>query len=72
MRLKIAGGKYALYYPQERPVTGRKIVVWDDGGNYLGLGFAVNHSCGVVLRVKGKTIDSNSTAHWAYVFDKCI
>jgi hypothetical protein len=67
MRLKIGGDKYASYYPQERPLPGASIKIWDDKGVYLGFGSAFDtRKCGVVLIVKGRTIDSNEIAHWCY------
>lgn len=67
MRLQIGPNKYAAYYPQERPLEGRPVKVWNEDGEFLGVGIAgYRKSCGGVITVNGKTFDSNHILHWEY------
>lgn len=65
MRLKIGEDGYAASFPQERPIPGMEVKIWNEEGEYLGVGHAFEtRKCGVALIVNGLTIDSNHVAHW--------
>ncbi|WP_155765186.1 hypothetical protein [Raoultella ornithinolytica] len=64
-RLRVAEGRYAAYFPQERPLDGAQIIAWDENGNLLGVGFGRNtRDTGVAIIVNGKKYDSNHVIHW--------
>lgn len=67
MRLKVGEEKWAGYFPQERPLKGRKLKVWGEHGGYLGEGRATEtrHSGGGIYAA-GKYFDSNYILHWIY------
>lgn len=65
MRHKTEDGRYAGRYPQERPIAGTQVDVWDERGEYLGVGVGgTRRSCGGVISVNGKTYDSNHILNW--------
>ena len=67
MRLKTCDGKYASLYPQERPIVGSRVKIFNDFGDVVGIGTSKEtNRFGVVIIIEGRMIDSNSTAHWAY------
>lgn len=67
MRLQIAPNQYAARYPQERPVEGRSVKVWDLDREFLGVGVSgYRKNCGGVITVNGKTFDSNHVLNWEY------
>ncbi|MEQ0318067.1 hypothetical protein ABLV51_19375 [Klebsiella sp. GB_Kp051] len=64
-RLRVAEGRYAAYFPQERPLDGAQIIAWDENGNLLGIGFGRDtRDTGVAIIVNGKKYDSNHVIHW--------
>ncbi|WP_336981778.1 MULTISPECIES: hypothetical protein [unclassified Cedecea] len=65
MRLKVDTDLYACYFPQERPLDGTPVRVWNEDGKLLGdgVGIHLRQSGGAIL-VAGKTYDSNKIVHW--------
>lgn len=64
-RLRVAEGRYAAFFPQERPLDGAQIIAWDENGNLLGIGFGRDtRDTGVAIIVNGKKYDSNHVIHW--------
>lgn len=64
-RLRVAEGRYAAYFPQERPLDGAKIIAWDERGNLLGTGYGRDtRDTGIAIIVNGKKYDSNHVIHW--------
>ncbi|MHA3263978.1 hypothetical protein ACX1HF_19455 [Yersinia pseudotuberculosis] len=50
MRFKTDTGEYACFYPQERPIDGTQVKVWNDTGEYLGVGVGAHRrECGGVM-----------------------
>ena len=67
MRLKTCNGGYASLYPQERPIAGARVKIFNDLGDVVGIGTSKETGqFGVVIITEGRIIDSNSAAHWAY------
>lgn len=68
MRLKVGDGNYASYFPQERPLLGKRIRAWDESGKSLGegLGIEIKNIGGGILAA-GKRFDSNHVLHWVYI-----
>lgn len=65
MRLKVGADLYALYFPQERPLTGQAIRVWNERGELLGDGVGSHlRASGGSITINGKTFDSNHVLHW--------
>lgn len=64
-RLRIAEGEFAAYFPQERPVSGARVIAWDESGHLLGIGFGRDtRGSGIAIVVEGKKYDSNHIIHW--------
>lgn len=64
-RLRIAEGEFAAYFPQERPVSGARVIAWDESGHLLGIGFGRDtRESGIAIIVEGKKYDSNHIIHW--------
>ncbi|MFV8873596.1 hypothetical protein ABQ345_09335 [Serratia fonticola] len=64
-RLRIAEGKFAAYFPQERPLSGARVIAWDESGNLLGVGFGLEtRQTGIAIIINGKKYDSNHVIHW--------
>ncbi|EBA4459146.1 hypothetical protein AXF46_23060, partial [Salmonella enterica] len=64
-RLRIAEGEFAAYFPQERPVSGARVIAWDESGHLLGIGFGRDtRESGIAIIVEGKKYDSNHVIHW--------
>ncbi|EPP3317120.1 hypothetical protein ACT9D3_003899 [Salmonella enterica subsp. diarizonae serovar 50:r:z] len=64
-RLRIAEGEFAAYFPQERPVSGARVIAWDESGHLLGIGFGRDtRGSGIAIIVEGKKYDSNHIIHW--------
>ncbi|POD92307.1 hypothetical protein [Pectobacterium odoriferum] len=64
-RLRIAEGRYAAYFPQERPIAGTRVIAWDEKGNLLGVGFGRDtRETGITIVINGKKYDSNHVLHW--------
>lgn len=64
-RLRIAEGEFAAYFPQERPVSGARVIAWDESGHLLGIGFGRDtRGSGIAIAVEGKKYDSNHIIHW--------
>lgn len=64
-RLRIAEGEFAAYFPQERPVSGARVIAWDESGHLLGIGFGRDtRGSGIAIVVEGKMYDSNHIIHW--------
>lgn len=64
-RLRIAEGKFAAYFPQERPLSGARVIAWDENGNLLGVGFGLyTRQTGIAIIINGKKYDSNHVIHW--------
>ncbi|EDX4491369.1 hypothetical protein AHR05_004739 [Salmonella enterica subsp. salamae] len=64
-RLRIAEGEFAAYFPQERPVSGARVIAWDESGHLLGIGFCRDtRESGIAIIVEGKKYDSNHIIHW--------
>lgn len=65
MRLKIGDDKYALRYPQERPLENKHVDTWDENGVYLGIGCAFyTKKCGICILINGVKFDSNHIVNW--------
>lgn len=64
-RLNIGGGRYAAYFPQERPNAGDAVKVWAESGEYLGVGVGVHlRASGGAILINGRVYDSNHVLHW--------
>ncbi|HIC6876334.1 TPA: hypothetical protein ACW5LK_000648 [Salmonella enterica subsp. enterica serovar Aberdeen] len=64
-RLRIAEGEFAAYFPQERPVSGARVIAWDESGHLLGIGFGRDtRGSSIAIVVEGKKYDSNHIIHW--------
>lgn len=67
MRLRVGENKWASYFPQERPLNGRKLKVWAEHGGFLGEGLATERrKTGGGIFAAGKHFDSNYILHWIY------
>lgn len=67
MRLKVGEDKWALYFPQERPLTGRKLKVWAENGDFMGSGLGTHRrDSGGGIFAADKHCDSNHILHWIY------
>lgn len=65
MRLRLDDGRYACRYPQERPIEGENVDVWDENAYYLGVGVgSTRRGCGGIIVVNGNTYDSNRIINW--------
>lgn len=64
-RLLVGFGRYAAYFPQERPIQGLIVRVWDESGAYMGIGVGVDtRESGGAISINGKRYDSNHILHW--------
>ncbi|HFI5584725.1 TPA: hypothetical protein ACGQTX_003008 [Raoultella ornithinolytica] len=58
----------AKKYPVSRPVPGSRLIVWDETGQFVGYGHAVNtRESGVAIQMSdGRWFDSNHDLRWQY------
>ncbi len=67
MRLRVCETKWANYFPQERPLNGRRLKVWAEHGRFLGEGLGTERrKTGNGIFAAGKHFDSNYILHWIY------
>lgn len=67
MRLKVGEHEWASHFPQERPLDGFVLKVWDEAGSFIGKGHAMHFGgSGGGIFVAGRRYDSNHTLHWVY------
>lgn len=62
-----AAPKNCAKFPMTRPLTGKVVSCWDEGGVFLGEGIGLNTvSSGGGIAINGKVYDSNNVLLWCY------